>query len=164
MPQPGFVCAQGMNATPDRRHVLAEVEMEALDTACGELPAPLGQDGLDGLCCAKDDAVLDLTEAPAPVGLDDLRIEQPGLWHPTRLGLGTLGLATPGWHPLTVMRDQRGEVLPKAVGQKPRGTVRRQHLSDLMDETWRHGQGVLTDVNGQDELADWGHRHPHPVR
>jgi len=61
------------------------------------------------------------------------------------------------------MRDERGEVLPKAVGQEQRGTVWSQDLGDLMDETLGQGQGALTDINGQDELADRVHRHPHPV-
>jgi hypothetical protein len=63
----------------------------------------------------------------------------------------------PGVHPLAVMRDQRGEILPKAVGEKQRGAVRSQHLGDLMHQALRHGQGAFPDVYGQDELADWVH-------
>ena len=33
-----------------------------------------------------------------------------------------------------------------------------------MDETLRHGQGALPDVNRQDELPNGVHRHPDPVR
>jgi hypothetical protein len=62
------------------------------------------------------------------------------------------------------MRDERGEVLPKAVGQEQRGAAWSQYLGELMDETLGHGQDALTDINRQDELADRVHRHPHPVR
>jgi hypothetical protein len=65
--------------------------------------------------------VCDPNEAPAPVRLDHLRIEQTGLRHPSRPAQWAFGLAAPGLHPLTVMRDQRGEVLPKAVSQKQLG-------------------------------------------
>ena len=41
--------------------------------------------------------------------------------------------------------------------------VWRQDPGELMDETLGHSQGALTDINRQDELADWVHRHPHPV-
>src|SRR5215813_3234343 len=68
------------------------------------------------------------------------------------------------WHPLAIMRDQRGEVLAKPIGQKQRGTVWRQHPGDLMDEALRHGQGAIPDVDGQDELAHGVHRNSDPLR
>src|SRR5882724_11159269 len=69
-----------------------------------------------GLSHAEHDPVLDPHDASTPIRLDDLGIEQLGLRPPARLGLGACGLAALGWHPLAIMRDERGEVLPNAVG------------------------------------------------
>jgi len=73
-----------------------------------------------------------------------------------------LCLAPPGLNPLTVVRDQRDKVVVKAVRQQERGAVRREDLGELMDEPLGHGEGALTDINRQDELADRIHGHPHP--
>jgi hypothetical protein len=113
---------------------------------------------------AEHNPVLDPHEASTLITLDNLGIEQFGLRHPARPGCRAFGLAALGLYPLTVMRDERGEVLPKAVGQEQRGAVWSQYLGELMDEPLGHGQGALTDINRQDKLADRIHRHPHPVR
>jgi hypothetical protein len=76
--QPRFVFAHRGDPPPNRRHRLAQVQMQALDKGRIALPAPLGQDGLDGLGRAEDDAVGDPDNAPAPVPLDHLRLAQPG--------------------------------------------------------------------------------------
>jgi hypothetical protein len=73
--QPRFVFAQGVDSRPDRRHMLANIQIQALDKGGVDLPTPLRQDGFDGRCQAKNDAVLAPDEVPAPVTLDHLRIE-----------------------------------------------------------------------------------------
>ena len=55
--------------------------------------------------------VFDADDAPTPVRLHHLRIEQPGQWHPARFRLGPFGLSAFGLHPLAVMRNKRGEIL-----------------------------------------------------
>jgi len=105
MTQPRFVFAQRDDPTPGRRHMLAQIQIEALDKACVDLPPSLGQDRLDGLCRAEDDTVCDPDDAPAPVALDHLRIEQPGPGHPARFGLRPCVMATLGVNPLAVMCD-----------------------------------------------------------
>src|SRR5882724_2623880 len=114
--QARFVFAPRVDAPPDGRDMLAKVQIQALDKRRIDLPSSLGQHRLDGLSHAEHDPVLDPYEASTPIRLDDLGIEQLGLWPPARLGLGACGLAALGWHPLAIMRDERGEVRPKAVG------------------------------------------------
>ena len=72
--QPGFVFAQRIDPTPDRRHMLAKVQVEALYQTCIDRPTSFGQDGLDGLRRAKYDAVFHPHDTSAPVGLDNLSI------------------------------------------------------------------------------------------
>ena len=72
-------------------------------------------------------------------------------------------MAAFGVNPMAVVGNQRGEILTKPVREKQRGTVRRQHLGDLVDQALRHDQGPIPNVNGQDELTHRGHRHPDPV-
>src|SRR6266850_3324152 len=134
--------------------MLAKVQMQALDNAGIDRPPSLGQDRRDGLCRAEDDAVGYTDDASTPRGRDDLGIEEPGPRHPAWLGLRAFGLLALGRHPLAVVRDERGKILPETVGQEQRGAVRRQHLRDVMNETLSHRQGALTDIHGQYELAD----------
>ena len=59
---------------------------------------------------------------------------------------------------------QRG--LLSALMQKrnaPARTVRRQPLGDLMDQALSHGQGPISNVDGQDELAHGVYRDPYLV-
>src|SRR5262249_44823234 len=134
--------------------MLAKVQIQALDKAGIDRPPALGQDRRDGLCRAEDDAVGYPYEASPPIGLDDLGIEEPGPRHPARLGLGAFSLLALGRDPLAVVRDERGEILPEPVGQEQRGAVWRHHLREVMNETLSHRQGALTDLHGQNELAD----------
>jgi hypothetical protein len=57
--------------------MLAKVQIQAFDKRGINLPTPLGQDRLDGLCRSKDDAVFHSNDTSPPVGFDDLGIEQP---------------------------------------------------------------------------------------
>src|SRR5918996_2931237 len=143
--------------------MLAQVQVEALGKRRVDLPASLGQYLLDYLTRAEHHAVFDPNDAPPAVGLDDLSIEELRQWHPAGFGHRPFALTPLGLNPLTVVSDQRGEVVPKAVSQKERCAIWRQDLGDLMDETLRHGEGALTDVKRQDELGDRLHGHPHPV-
>src|SRR5882724_3047864 len=100
--------AQRVDPPPDRGYMLTELQVEALDKTRVDLPTTLGQDRLDDLCRAEYDPVFHPDNAPAPIALHHLRIEQPGLRHPTRLGPGSVGLAALGLNPLPVMRHERG--------------------------------------------------------
>jgi hypothetical protein len=98
--------------------MLAKRQGEALDKAGMDRPPALGQHRLDSRCRAEEDAVLHPHDAPPSVGLHHLRREQPGQGPPAWLGPWPLDLATLGVPPLPVVRDQRREVLPKAVREK----------------------------------------------
>jgi len=118
MTQPSFVFAQRGDPTPDRRHMLAKIQIEALDKAWVDLPPSLGQDRLDGLCRAEYDTVCDPDDVPAPVALDHLRLEQPGQRHPAWLGLGPFVMTALGLEPAAVVGNQRGEIFAKPIGEK----------------------------------------------
>ena len=66
--------------------MLAKVQVEAFYKARIDLPAPFGENRLDGRYRTENDAVFDSHEAPASVGLHRLSVEQTGLQHPSRLG------------------------------------------------------------------------------
>lgn len=108
--QLGFVFAPRSDPPTNRCHMLAQVQVETLHTTRVGFPAALGQDRLDGLCRTGDDAVFDPHDAPTPLGFDDLRREEPRLRHPTWHGPTPSALATLGWPPPTVVRDECGHV------------------------------------------------------
>src|SRR6266700_6089576 len=93
-------------------------QIEALDESGVDLAAQGSQHGIDGLQGAKHHAVPHAHQAPAPHGLDHLRIEQVRQWHPARLGAWPCGLAAWRLHPVPKMRQQRRGVLLEAVGQE----------------------------------------------
>jgi hypothetical protein len=93
--------------------------------------------------------VLDTHDAPAPVRLHNLRIEQTGQWHPPRLGYGAFVLAPFGVHPIAEMGQQRRAVVLEAIGQKQRHTIRRQYLGHLVHDALRHCQGAAADIDHQ---------------
>src|SRR5262245_65878016 len=128
--------------------MLAKVQIQALDKAGIDRPPALGQDRRDGLCRAEDDAVGYPYEASPPIGLDDLGIEEPGPRHPARLGLGAFSLLALGRYPLTIGREERGEILTEPVGQEQRGSVGRQHLHEVMNETLSYSQDALDVLRG----------------
>jgi hypothetical protein len=97
--------------------------------------------------------VLHAHDAPAPGGLDHLRLAQTGLW--------ALRLAAPEVPSGAIVRHECGELIPQPVRQQQRGAVWSQHLGDLMHETWCHSEATLPDVDGHDELVD---RVQHPSR
>jgi hypothetical protein len=70
-----FALAQRVDPTADRRHMLAEVQIQALDKRGVDRPAPLGQYLVDRLTRAEHHAVLDPHDASTPVRLHDLGIE-----------------------------------------------------------------------------------------
>jgi hypothetical protein len=108
--QARFVCAPRVDAPPDGRDRLAQVQIQALDKRRVDRPTPLGQPRLDGLSHAEYDLVLDPHEASPAVGLDDLRIEEPRPWHPAGFGQRPFALTPLGLNPPTVVRNQRDEV------------------------------------------------------
>jgi hypothetical protein len=110
--QSRFVFTQRVGPPTNCRHTLAKIQVKPLHKTRVDPPAAFGQDGLAGLCRTKDDAMFHPHEPPTPIRLHDLRIEQPGLWHPARLG--AFCPAPIGLEPLTVMGDERGEILAKS--------------------------------------------------
>src|SRR5262252_4152201 len=91
--QPVFALAERGDPTPDGRHMLAEVAVEALHEGGIDLAAKGSQHGLDGLQGAEDHPMGHADQAPLAYGLEHLGIEQPGPWHPARLGGWPSGLA-----------------------------------------------------------------------
>src|SRR5215510_484569 len=101
----------------NRRHMLAKIQIQALDKARIDRPTALGQDRRDGLCRAEYNAVGDAHEAPAAVGLDHLCVEQLRQWQPARFGPGSSGLAALGLNPMAVVGHERGEIRPEPIGE-----------------------------------------------
>jgi hypothetical protein len=77
MPHAILALAQRVDLTPDRRHALANVQVEPLDKGGIDLPATGSQGVLDHLTRAEHHPVLDLDYALPAVLLDDLGVEQP---------------------------------------------------------------------------------------
>ena len=105
VPQPVFALTQRADASSDRGHMLADVEIEPLHEGRVDLAAERRQDIIDSVQSAKDHAVRHIDQAPAPHGLDLLRIQQPGLWHPAGFGSRTLCPPARRLHPLAVVRQ-----------------------------------------------------------
>src|SRR5262245_38260917 len=97
--------------------MLADGQVEPLDKRRLDLPAAGCQHLLHRLTRPADDAVTDAYEAPAPHGLDHLRIEQLRSRHPTRLRRRAMGLAAGRLHPLPIVGEQSRRVLAKAIGE-----------------------------------------------
>ena len=148
---------------PTGGHMLTDAQVHALNEGGIDLPVVGGQDLLDRLQRPEHDAPTDPHQTPAPCGLDHLRVEPLRQRHPARLGPCTFGLTPRRLHPAPIVGQQRRQVLPKAISQKERRTVGRQHLRDVVDEALCHRQRAFADV---DRHEQFGHRvdgHPHPV-
>jgi hypothetical protein len=104
---------------------------------------------IDGFQRAKHHAVRHVDQAPAPHGLDHLRVEQTRQGHPARLGQRAFVLASWRLYPVSIVRQQGRQILPEPIGQKQRGAVRGQHLGHLMDHALRHGRAAFPDVKRQ---------------
>src|SRR3989454_3874527 len=137
--------------------MLANTEVDPLHEGGVDVPAIRSQHGIDGLQCAKHDAVTHPHKATAAYGLDDLRVEQLWEWHPTWLG-GRAGHLPARWlHPLPIVRQQGRQILPKSVGEKQRGTVGGQDLCHMVDKALRHGERALPDVDRQQQFRSEEH-------
>src|SRR6266446_9034323 len=96
--------AQRGNATPNRRHMLAQAEVEAFHEGRIDLPAARGQPLLDRLERAEHNAVRHAHQAPPAYRLDHLRIQQPRQGPPARLGRWPFVLAARWLDPLALVR------------------------------------------------------------
>src|SRR6266699_5270956 len=123
LPYARLVFAQGGDATTDRRHMLADAQVDARDEGGVDLPAACRQHVLDPLKRAENDAGLHLHQTATPYGLDDLCIEEPGQGHPTGLGSCPCGLTACGLYPLPIVCQQRRRMLLEAVRQEQRDTA-----------------------------------------
>src|SRR5215510_1044790 len=105
LPQSVFTLAQRADPAPDRGDMLADAEVEPLHKGRVDVPAMRSQHGIDRLQGAEHHAVLHPHQAPAPHGLQHLRVEQLRLWHPTRLRRGACDLS-PWWlYPVPIVRQ-----------------------------------------------------------
>src|SRR5439155_16240334 len=110
LPQALLALAERGDATPNRRHLLAQAEVEALDEGGLDVPAAGRQHLLHRLQGAKHDP-LPHADQTAPAGrVDHLRIQQLGPRHPARLGGWSLVLAAWRLDPWAAMREERGGV------------------------------------------------------
>jgi hypothetical protein len=75
LPQPFFALAQRGHAPPHRGHMLADVQVQALNERCGDPPATCGSHLLNGLKRAEHYTVRDVDQPPAPHGLDHLGVQ-----------------------------------------------------------------------------------------
>ena len=94
-----FALAQSVDSASDRRDPLAEVEVEPLHKGCIDSPPTSCQERFDGPPSAEDHAVFDIDNAPAPVRLDNLGLEELGQRHPSRLRPWPFVLAALGLYP-----------------------------------------------------------------
>src|SRR5262245_60920729 len=85
LPQPLFTLTQRADPSSDRRHMLANRKVNALNKRRIDLPAAGRQHLLDRLQRAEHDPVMHANQPPPAHGLHHLRIEQVGQWHPARL-------------------------------------------------------------------------------
>ena len=155
--------AERRHTPPDRGDLLADTEVEAFNARRVDLPAAGRQYLLGRRQGAEHHAVAHPYQTPAPHGLDHLRIEELGPWHPTRLRGWPGGLAARRLHPRPRVRQQRRDVLPKAVRQEEGHTVGRSPLGDRMDHALRHRQRALARIDGQPQRGDGVHGRPHPL-
>src|SRR6266581_7048458 len=88
-----LMLAQRVDPTADRRHMLPEVEIEALYESGVDVPALRSQYLINGLQRAKHDAMVHPHQATAANDFNDLRVEQPGPWHPPGLERWPVGVA-----------------------------------------------------------------------
>src|SRR5215510_4536196 len=93
LPQSVFALAQRADPAPDRSDMLADAEVDPLHKGRVDVPAMRSQHGIDRLQGAEHHAVLHPYQPPSAHGLDHLRIEQPGEWHPARFRRRARGLA-----------------------------------------------------------------------
>ena len=61
------------------------------------------------------------------------------------------------------MGQESGRILLEAIGEKQRQTARGQHLQDTMNQSLRHRERALSDIKGQEQLADGVNGDPDPV-
>ncbi len=143
--------------------MLADTEVKAFNAGGVDLPAAGREPLLDGLQGSEDHAVAHPHQAPPAHGLDHLCLAQLRQWHPARLGVWPFVLAAGRLHPVSIVGQQGGHILPKAIRQEEGHTVGRSHLGDLMDHALRHRQRTLAHIDGQQQLGDGVHRRPHPM-
>ena len=144
--QAHFVFTQWADPTADRRHMLTDVEMQALHEGRVDLPAAGREHLLDRLEGAKHDAVCHADQTAPPHSLDHLRVKQLRQWHPARLGGRASSLTARELHPVPIVGEQGRHVLSQSVGHKERRTIGCQHLRDVVDEALRYRQGALAAV------------------
>src|ERR687886_128505 len=92
LPQPLLALTQRADPSPNRGHMLAEGQVEALHERRIDLPTAGSQHLLDGLKCTEYDPVSHAHQAPPAYGLDHLGVEQLRQRHPARLWQRALGL------------------------------------------------------------------------
>ena len=109
-------------------------------------------------------AVCDVHNAPTPVCLDNLRVEQLWQGHPAGLGYGACGLPACWLHPLAEVGQQGRGIRFEAVRQEEWHTTRCEHLYHLMHHPLRYSQRAAADIDHHQELACGVHRRPHPGR
>src|SRR5262249_51534549 len=103
---PVLALAEGAHPSPNGRHVLADGEVEAFHKRGLDLPAACCQHGVDTIERAEHHPVRHIYQAPAPYGLDHLRVEQTRPRQPARLGRRAVGLTTWELYPLPIVGEQ----------------------------------------------------------
>src|SRR6266566_3819428 len=92
--------AQRAGTTANRRHVLTEIEIEALHKGRVDLPATRCQHVVDTIERAEHPPVRHADQAPSAYRLHHLRIEQLWQGHPAGLRSGALGLPARWLYPV----------------------------------------------------------------
>src|SRR2546430_8261192 len=103
--QARFSLTKHVDPAPERGDALADVQVQPFDKRGIDGPAASRQHLLNGEPGAKHHAVCDADEAPTPIRLDNLSIEQLGQRHPTRLQSWPSVLAPFGVYPKAKMRQ-----------------------------------------------------------
>src|SRR5262252_3411603 len=102
-------------------------------------------------------------QTPPAYRLDHLRIEQPGLGHPSRLGPWSFRLTVFWLYPLAIVGEQSRHVLSEPVGEKQRRAVGGHDLRAVVHHALGHCQGAIPDVERQQQFALGVHRCPDPL-
>src|SRR5262245_11709910 len=111
LPHAVLTLTQRADPSSDRRHMLANRKVNALNKRRIDLPTAGHQHLLDRLQRAEHDPVMHANQPPPAYGLHHLRIEQVGPWHPARLRCRALRPPTGGLHPVSKVRQHRGQVV-----------------------------------------------------
>src|SRR5215467_5620916 len=110
LPYAVLALTERVDPTSHRRYPLANIEVQPFDKRCIDLATTRCQHLLHPLHGAEHHPIRDAHDAPAPVRLHYLRVEQLGDRYPARFGQWTL-LSAPCWLTPLAKMGQEGRAV-----------------------------------------------------